>query len=519
MDSRTFVLTEPVDREIETHISRVKLTKHFAYKFKKPLALNFLDYSGYKERAGAALQELRLNRRLSEGVYLGVVFDTTVPYSLIEPMTELMPQSAECAVVMRRLDQRKLLSALLAEDAPQLPQLLRDIADTLVPFHRANRISLPAAEAAAEIRSLFEGNFTDLQAPELSSSLTLESRELLNETINLQRRELQRYISEIGLRIEGGYWVDGHGDLRAEHICIEPWGSSNSAVQIIDCVEFNQSIRRGDTASELAFLVMDLVRLRRPDLAEIFIERYQYRSSDGALEMLLPLFVSYRALVRAKVQAIREQQLGLESSAARRSDQYLSLAHASLGGLQRPLLIVVCGLSGSGKSTLARALADRLHAVHLSSDELRKEMFKETGGAANADYHTGIYTPEIIAAVYRRMFEAGELLLRRGNSVIFDATFLKRRLRGEARDCAVRAGCSCALLECQLEQDQLMQRITTRMLKGSSSSNARPEHLEKQLAEYERPESEGFEIQLQIEVNKPAALLAREAAKILKHFC
>jgi MOSC domain-containing protein YiiM len=155
---------------------------------------------------------------------------------------------------------------------------------------------------------------------------------------------------------------DGHGDLRCEHVYL-----TDDGPRIIDCVEFDPLLRMGDVLSDIAFLAMDLERLGADELASSLLCDYRELGADAYPESLLDFYVAYRAIVRAKVRAMRSGQSGAVDHEVSR---LVEIAHAHL---QRAVPVMVCvgGLPGTGKSTLSEAYATSSGAVHISTDEIR----------------------------------------------------------------------------------------------------------------------------------------------------
>jgi hypothetical protein len=199
-----------------------------------------------------------------------------------------------------------------------------------------------------------------------------------------------------------------------------------AGIYVFDCIEFSVPFRCNDVASEVAFLAMDLEHRGRRDLADAFIAAYVRAAADPVLMRLLPYYTAARACVRATVACLTstedEVAASVRTAAERRAAAYLALAVRAAWRAGDPVVVACCGLSGTGKSTLAAALADRIDAVVLRSDVLRKG---DDAGAATAA--TARYTTGARAAVYERLFAEVDAALAAGRSVIADATFLRPR--------------------------------------------------------------------------------------------
>ena len=461
----------------ETHISYVFLTEERAYKLKKPVDLGFLDYTTLRRRGRMCRREVELNRRLAPDVYLGVerVTRRSGGVRIGGP-----GRAVDYVVVMRRLPDARTLGALVAADAVE-PEHIHAIAATIATFHTSGppapelrRFGRPRAIA----RNL-EENF-DQTRPYVG---TLIASATYEEICAASRGFLERNHPLFRRRIEDERIRDGHGDLRCDHVYLY------EGVQIVDCIEFNDRFRYGDTASDLAFLAMDLDAGGAPDLAALLVERYIEESGDD-LRDVLPFYQGYRAFVRAKVAAFRVSQLtepgdaALQASLSARRYFHAALRYAR--GEERPLLALVAGLSGTGKSTLAGGLATVLGTTTIASDPTRKRLAGLGVDDARPDaIGAGLYAPEVTAGVYATMLEAAETALRRGRSVVLDATFGSRGHRERAKALARRLGCRFVAVECVADDEVVRERLAERASGGPSWSDGRWEVYLSQRASFE----------------------------------
>lgn len=445
---------------IETHISWVFLAGEFVIKVKRPVVYPFLNHASLGRRRQSCLDEVRLNRRLTDGVYLSVV-----PIARTSTGCLVGGQGVpiEWGTLMRRLPASGMLETLLGADA--VPCSFADcLATQLISFHRDRApVCGQSTEAATAATRTVTDNLDEL-AP-------FKGAPLGSIQLGLVTDAMRRFIAErgdlLGARGESGWIREGHGDLRAEHICLEPDG----VIQIFDCVEFNRELRCADVASDLAFLVMDLRRLGAPRMAASLLSRYRDAGMDLPDE-LLGFYQAHRALVRAKISC-----LGLAAAtptATRRllvdATDYLDLASAAAVTV-RPMLMIMTGLSGTGKSTAAQRLARALPAHLIASDVVRKAL-AGIDGAAPAKWGEGIYRPEWTKATYDQLFALADVHLRAGRPVILDATFLAAEQRAGAASVANRNGTRLVLIETVCDEGTVAKRLAARANHGTSRSDA-----------------------------------------------
>ena len=266
-------------------------------------------------------------------------------------------------------------------------------------------------------------------------------------------------------RIRDGRVRDGHGDLRAEHVfCLD------DGPRVIDCLAFRDEYRIGDVLNDLAFLAMDLQRLAGPAAAVTLVRAYDEFTDEHHPSSLAHHYVAYRAHVRAKIAAIRLGQGDEAAADDVRRYHRLAEAHLDVGQVR---LVLVGGGAGTGKSTVAEAVANRLGAVWLRSDETRKMLAGlDVAERAGAPPNEGLYRPEVTERVYRELLDEAELLLRRGESVVLDATWSSDRWRTAARELAGETAAALTELQCVVPLVVAEARIATRMAVADEPSDA-----------------------------------------------
>lgn len=455
---------------VQTHISWVLLAGDFAYKIKKPLKLAFLDFSTLAQRQRCCLEELRLNRRFAPELYLDVLPIFNTPQ---QPQWAGAGAAIEYAVKMRRFDDAARLDRVCARGELQAAHL-SDLADSLHAFHAAAAIAPPNSRfgAPAQVLAPALANFDDLRR--LSGAGVAARLAVLRAWTEAQHRQLTPLLQA---RQHAGRVRECHGDLHLANLVLIA-----GRVRMFDCIEFNEALRWIDVASEIAFTYVDLLAHQQAGLANWFVNEVLSRSGDYEAAPLLRFFAVYRALVRAKVAALRAAQTEGDE---REALTYVSLAERLVAPPPARLLITH-GLSGCGK-TLASSQwlqSDRqASTLRLRSDVERKRLFGLASSArTGAHPNAGIYTPAANLRTYAHLRAQAAGLLRAGWSVIVDAAFLKRAERADFRALAGELGLAFGILAPPATPAQLRQRIQERSALGQDASEATLAVLAQQMA-------------------------------------
>lgn len=482
-------------RLLETHISWVLLTGAYAYKIKKPVSLGFLDYSTLARRRQACLDELRLNRRFAPELYLEVVPITGTPE---RPVIGGDGEAIEYAVRMREFPQDAQLDRRLA--AGRLgPADLDALAETIAAFHGA------AAPAAPDTP---HGRPEAVRAPVHDTLAFLHGGATGTARAAITALSAWTTATEAALaplmtwRRAAGRVREVHGDLHLANLVQLP-----SGIAAFDCIEFSESLRWLDVINDLAFTTMDLAFRGRRDLAFRLLNRYLEITGDYEGVRLLPYYEVYRALVRAKVAAIRAAELDGEArvAALRQRDDHLRFA-AERTRTGAPLLILMHGVTGSGKSWLSERLVPLLPAVRVRSDVERRRLHGiPPGQGSDSALDAGIYAPAASALTYTRLVEVARAILRAGEAVLVDAAFLRRSDRQAFRRLARELGARYAIVACSAPVLELERRIAAR---GSGdASEGSTAVLARQLAKGEALDAD--EQRHALAAGDPAALTAQ----------
>lgn len=483
-----FAGQQQVVRLIETHLSYVFLTEHFVYKLKKRLQFDFVDFSSLELREFYCREELRLNAVFAPELYLAVVpvvalADGTL---LVEPDDEHQEGAVlEWAVKMRRFEQSAEADRLV-EAGELAPSLFYRFGQDLAVQHGA----LPAAAAAPDIGSAIRENYATIDQSGIADSMSVERLKMLAELARLDAQEVQACATHLSERESAGAIKECHGDLHLSNMIL-----ADGRLRAFDCLEFNRELRTIDVWNDVAFLFMDCSVRERCDLAYAFIDGYLEVSADFFGLVLLPLYARYRSMVRAKVAALAFAQHSQDSQDPQHQngDRQRFLQHLDWVQTQRMRgpgrLLVTSGLSGSGKSFWARQLVAELDAIRLRSDIVRKAM---AGLPANArtdsDVESALYSAASSELVYDELARIAGVLIAAGESVIVDATCLKREQRDAFASLAAELGARHVTLRMSAPEAVLFERISARSREGLDPSEATDAVLEWQLQHQEEPQ-------------------------------
>jgi uncharacterized protein len=475
---------------IDTHSAAVFLVGDRAYKLKRAVRFDYLDFSNQQLRRAACEAEVALNRRTAPDLYLRVVPVTREGDGSLALAGGGQP--VDWLVEMRRFDQDALLDRRAARhrlDVALMPQL----ADAVADLHLSAEC-VPTHGGRAGMQWVVDGNaegFAEHGRGVLAEDDCANLTRMASDAIDAHARLLDD-------RREGGFVRRCHGDLHLRNIFL-----AQSGPTLFDAIEFNDEISCIDVLYDLAFLLMDLIRRDLPGHANVLLGHYLPRTDDCEGLALLPLFLSCRAAVRAKTSAtartmeIDEPRRSQLSTAAR---EYLELAAAFLRPAA-PRLVAIGGFAGSGKSSLAARLAPGLGAAPgalvLRSDAIRKSIMgvgSETRLAASG------YTPEVTSQVYATLLERAGRALRARHSVIADAVFADPAHRLGAAETARSAGAGFAGVWLDATPAVLAERIAHRTRDVSDATVA---VLEQQLTrgagtlEWTRIDASGTEEEVQ----------------------
>ncbi len=472
----------------ETHISWVFLAGERAYKLKKPLVLDFLDYGTPARRREMCAAEMRLNRRLAPDLYVGVRGVALVGDG-VELTDEDDPRAVDFVVEMRRYDEAETLAARLERGELQRRDVV-EVGRVLARFHQDAQRATPDGAPVLAAERRFDRNLQELLAD-------VEQRGEIERVLGLERFAhafVTAHAQTFAVRAARGQVREGHGDLRAEHVL------AGDRVRIVDCVEFDPGLRELDVADDLAFLVFDLAARGGDRFGEILVQAYRDAGGDPGPDSLIAFYAAYRALVRA--------EHGQQSAHAR---DLMAVAERFAWRARRPLVIVVCGVPASGKSHLARALAELSGLSHLSSDVIRKRL---VGVRPTERAPEGTYSSEWNARTYAELGRRASDALAADGGVIVDATFRHRADR-VAFSAALGGSLPKLFFECQAPRAVLATRAEAREHDRDHVSDAGPAIVLREQSSWEPLDEVPPGAQLTLRTDRPVEKITGDVLALL----
>jgi uncharacterized protein len=457
-DQSVHGIAEPVVR-IDTHAAAVFLAGRDAYKVKRAVKFPFLDYSTIEKRRLACKTELAVNRPNAPGIYLGTL-----------PLTragEKLSMGGDGEVVewllhMRRFDENQTLDKVAARG-----ELSRELIDRLCQAIVRSHASASVAHGdgfSRHLHTCIAQNHAELL--EHGDVFPRAGVEELTRMSQAARSAVRNLLAARGCE---GFVRRCHGDLHLRNIVL-----IDGEPTLFDAIEFDETVATGDVLYDLSFLMMDLWERDLKHAANEVLNRYLWQggASHYAALAALPLFLSLRAAIRAKVTAATLEHLAPADrpAAVAEAQRYLALAIEFLRA-ERPSVIAVGGLSGTGKSTLAAAMAPLTGrapgAVHLRSDVERKAIW---GIAEILPLPSQAYSPPLDKEIYARLNSRAALALAAGCSVVLDAVYRVDEERDEAERTVSEFGARFVGLWLEAPLDLLMSRVKARRGDASDAS-------------------------------------------------
>lgn len=452
---------------IETHISWVLLTGPYVYKIKKPMNFGFLDFTTLAAREHFCQQELKLNQRLTENLYLEVL---PITGSAEVPQLGGIGDAIEYALKIRQFPQEGLLSTLQVKGeltTSHIDEMARQIAE----FHQQTP-RVPAENPLGSPESAMAPvtqNFEQI-LPFLSEKADLLQLHALEAWANASYERLKPLMDQ---RKADGFIRECHGDIHLGNITL-----IDGRVVIFDCIEFNEPFRMTDVYADIGFLAMDLEDRGLKSLSRRLISQYLEHTGDYAGLELLNFYKAYRALVRAKVALFSlsaDADHVQRATTLRQYRNYANLAE-SYSAIPSNFLAITHGVSAVGKSHVAMRLVEALGAIRLRSDVERKRQFADS---------RDLYAEETSTATYKRLNDLAAIVLRAGLPVVIDATYLKLEQRHATAQVAEASGAPFLILDCAAPKAVIQGWLAQRQAQNDDPSDATMEVIEAQLAKRE----------------------------------
>jgi hypothetical protein len=452
---------------IETHISWVLLTGPYVYKIKKPVNFGFLDFTDLSAREHFCQEELKLNQRLTDDLYLEVLPITGTAES---PQLGGSGEIIEYVLKIRQFSQDGLLSALQAKGELTTSHI-DDTARQIAEFHeKAPRVTTENDLGSPEkVMEPVTQNFEQI-LPFLSEKADLIQLQALEAWAKASFQRLKPLMSK---RKADGFVRECHGDIHLGNITL-----IDGEVVIFDCIEFNEPFRMTDVYADIGFLAMDLEDRGLKSLSRRLISEYLEHTGDYAGLELLNFYKAYRALVRAKVALFSLPANADHVQRATTLRQYRNYANLAetYSAIPSNFLAITHGVSAVGKSHVAMRLVEALGAIRLRSDVERKRWFGDT---------KDLYAADISVATYKRLNELAAVVLHAGFPVVIDATYLKHQQRQATAQVAEATGAPFLILDCAAPKAVIEGWLAQRQAKNDDPSDATMEVIEAQLANRE----------------------------------
>ncbi len=467
------------DKIIETHISYVFIKDDLVYKMKKDVNYGFLDFTLSQYRRSYCYLEKELNERFSKGVYLDLLKVVRKNKSFdIVPIDNTLP-TVEYVIKMRKIDDKDFFSTRLKNGeiskekafniGKQIAQLFKNIKtdyETAKENGSYDVIKINCVENFDQTEK-YVGKF-------ISES---DYNFIKNATLNF----LENNRDLFDRRLDKGFIIDGHGDLRAEHVYFD-----GDEIGLIDCIEFNKRFRYNDAVSDFVFLCMETDYYDYVDISDQLLSGFLSVYDDEDSKRLVNFYKCYRAYVRFKVGCFMLD--GKDESWELYKEKYdevkrmadLSLSYAL--NIKRTKSIIFYGTIASGKSKNGRYFSHKYAARYLNSDVVRKELagINPTDRVLDG-YNEGLYSEDMTKKVYESLAEISNLSMENRRMVVVDASFSKRSYlkiflsKFKGKPYKVR---------CFAPDNVVYERLSKRFEK-ESVSDGRPEIYEKQKRDFE----------------------------------
>jgi predicted kinase len=412
---------------------------------------------------------------------------------------------------MRRLPEERMMHHLLARDEVT-PEMVEELARKLAAFHAGAETSPRIARYGDWAIRYNQRENEGQWAPYIGRVLSAEQDRILRA---YSEAFFARKADVLKRRVEQLRICRVHADLRSDAVCF------TNGICVYDCVEFSRRISLLDVARDVGFLEMDLRERGRQDLGRAFVDAYVEVSKDEDLRAILDFYAMYSASVRGKVKAFLLDLPEIPEKEKRRAksvaSRYFELAVEYARELPPAMLVMMCGLPATGKSSLAKEIARRTGFEVISSDVVRKEMAGISPEEHRyEEYRGGIYSADATALTYDALLDRARPLLLAGQSVILDASFLRRDQRRAAGRLARETGAQFACVYLAARDAEIRRRIERRVREGTDPSDARWEIYREQKRRFQRPSEVPGVRRITAEVSRTVATQATGVVEALR---
>ncbi len=464
---------------VETHISLLFLTGRFVYKIKKPVNFGFLDFSSLAKRKTYCDEEVRLNSRFAPDLYVGVVpICKNDNHIKIDGPGEII----EYAVKMHQFDPDNEFDKLLSKGKltklhiEQAARIIADFHATIAVADQHQSYGSPHA-----IQQPTRENFEQLSRIDAKRLSRYELNDVLIQLRDWTESQYDILSATFEKRKIDGFIRECHGDLHLRNIVLH-----ENKVTPFDGIEFNKNLSWIDVVNDVAFLLMDLEDHNRVDLSRILRDNYFSTTGDYTGLSVLRYYLVYRAMVRAKVAALRLMQTPKEEETlGKELKNYLLLA-LSFTHRQQPKIIIAHGLSGSGKTFLSQQLLELTDIIRIRSDVERKRITAKTKQQYEKNtINSGIYNHQISQKTYNHLLKLSGTIINAGYSVFVDAAFLKKSQRELFFSYARENNIAIIICHCESDITLQRQRLDKRIQQGDDASEADNTILDHQLDSHE----------------------------------
>lgn len=443
---------------VETFNSIVALTGERAYKIKKPLDLDDVDYSTLERRFHFCHEEVRLTRRFAPHLNMRVIPVTGTPD---EPRLNGSGTPFEYAIQMCQFPRDKCLDHILRSDERtglEIDQLGRSVAT----FHNRIESAHPGTEYghSNQIRKQFQQHLETVRSSMDDRTKLVSS---VSSWLEQRHNQLGDRFSE---RRKRGFVRECHGDLHIKNIT-----RIDGSFLLFDFADYDERLRWIDTMREIALLFIDFLRWRRPDLAWEFLNEYLDWTGDYDGLDVFRFYTVFRGLEREALLTVRKKYMEQHNKqyldeAGYRAGKFLETVEP-ITELPSPQLIILHGLPGSGKSTFVRRLIKRYGGIHLTADIERKRLhgmdpLDRSKRERDAELLQGVYSPASAERTYTRLRNLSEHILKAGYRVFVDATFLKRHHRDKMRHVSNVLDVPFRILKVWVREEELIERVRSR---------------------------------------------------------